>query len=515
MINEKQNGGGRILQILILFCLYGMCFTPLCAKQDTASPQQTGKTYTIKGIVLDFNNEPIIGASVYIPGTNTGVATDLDGNFTLKVPANTKTIEFSYIGYEKKIIEFNPKNLNVFRVVTMKEDSGIALEDVTVVAFAKQKKESVLGSVSTIKPAELKTTSSNLTTGFAGKLAGVVAYQRSGEPGEDNAEFFIRGVTTFGTGKADPLILIDNVELTSSDLSRLNPDDIASFSVLKDATATALYGARGANGVILVTTKEGTEGKMKLSFRAESSFSAPSKEVELADPLTFMKLHNEAARTRNPGNALPYLESAIAAREKGLNPYVYPMVDWKDMLFKDYTVNYRGNMSISGGGRVARYYVALSYSRDNGILKQVPNNIFDNNIKLNKYTVRSNVNINLTKTTELAVRISGTFDSYQGPLSGGSAIYSQAIKASPVEFPAMYAPDETNINTKHVLFGNSGSSANYLNPYAEMARGYKEYEKTVVLAQLELKQDFGFITDGLNGRLLANVTRNSYYDLTR
>lgn len=343
----------------------------------------------------------------------------------------------------------------------------------------------------------------------------MVAYQRSGEPGEDNAEFFIRGVTTFGTGKADPLILIDNVELTSSDLSRLNPDDIASFSVLKDATATALYGARGANGVILVTTKEGTEGKMKLSFRAESSFSSPSKEVELADPLTFMKLHNEAARTRNPGNALPYLESAIAAREKGLNPYVYPMVDWKDMLFKDYTVNYRGNMSISGGGRVARYYVALSYSRDNGILKQVPNNIFDNNIKLNKYTVRSNVNINLTKTTELAVRISGTFDSYQGPLSGGSAIYSQAIKASPVEFPAMYAPDETNINTKHVLFGNSGSSANYLNPYAEMARGYKEYEKTVVLAQLELKQDFGFITDGLNGRLLANVTRNSYYDLTR
>lgn len=515
MINEKQNGGGRILQLLILFCLYGMCSTPLYAKQDIASPQQTGKTYTIKGIVLDFNNEPIIGASVYIPGTNTGVATDLDGNFTLKVPANTKTVEFSYIGFEKKIIEFNPKNLNAFRVVTMKEDSGIALEDVTVVAFAKQKKESVLGSVSTIKPAELKTTSSNLTTGFAGKLAGVVAYQRSGEPGEDNAEFFIRGVTTFGTGKADPLILIDNVELTSSDLSRLNPDDIASFSVLKDATATALYGARGANGVILVTTKEGTEGKMKLSFRAESSFSSPSKEVELADPLTFMKLHNEAARTRNPGNALPYLESAIAAREKGLNPYVYPMVDWKDMLFKDYTVNYRGNMSISGGGRVARYYVALSYSRDNGILKQVPNNIFDNNIKLNKYTVRSNVNINLTKTTELAVRISGTFDSYQGPLSGGSAIYSQAIKASPVEFPAMYAPDETNINTKHVLFGNSGSSANYLNPYAEMARGYKEYEKTVVLAQLELKQDFGFITDGLNGRLLANVTRNSYYDLTR
>lgn len=514
MMNEKQNCG-RILRLLILFCLYGICLPPLHAKQDIASPQQTGKTYTIKGVVLDFNNEPIIGASVFIPGTSIGVATDLDGNYVLKVPANTKNIEFSYIGYEKKVVPFNPKDLNVFRVVTMKEDSGIALEDVTIVAFAKQKKESVLGSVSTIKPAELKTTSSNLTTGFAGKLAGVVAYQRSGEPGEDNAEFFIRGVTTFGTGKADPLILIDNIELTSSDLARLNTDDIASFSILKDATATALYGARGANGVILVTTKEGTEGKMKLSFRVESSFSAPSKEVEIADPLTFMKLHNEAVRTRNPDSALPYLESAIAAREKGLNPMAYPKVDWKDMLFKDFTTNYRGNMSLSGGGRVARYYVALSYSRDNGILKQVPSNLFDNNIKLDKYTVRSNVNINLTKTTELGVRVSGTFDSYQGPIQGGSQVYSQAIKASPVLFPAMYAPDAANQYTNHPMFGNYGTSANYLNPYAEMARGYKEYENTVILAQLELKQDFSFITEGLKGRLLGNVTRTSYYDLQR
>ena len=514
MMNEKQNCG-RILRLLILFCLYGICLPPLHATQDIASPQQTGKTYTIKGVVLDFNNEPIIGASVFIPGTSIGVATDLDGNYVLKVPANTKNIEFSYIGYEKKVVPFNPKDLNVFRVVTMKEDSGIALEDVTIVAFAKQKKESVLGSVSTIKPAELKTTSSNLTTGFAGKLAGVVAYQRSGEPGEDNAEFFIRGVTTFGTGKADPLILIDNIELTSSDLARLNTDDIASFSILKDATATALYGARGANGVILVTTKEGTEGKMKLSFRVESSFSAPSKEVEIADPLTFMKLHNEAVRTRNPDGALPYLESAIAAREKGLNPMAYPTVDWKDMLFKDFTTNYRGNMSLSGGGRVARYYVALSYSRDNGILKQVPSNLFDNNIKLDKYTVRSNVNINLTKTTELGVRVSGTFDSYQGPIQGGSQVYSQAIKASPVLFPAMYAPDAANQYTNHPMFGNYGTSANYLNPYAEMARGYKEYENTVILAQLELKQDFSFITEGLKGRLLGNVTRTSYYDLQR
>lgn len=514
MTNKKRNSR-RVLQLLVLFCIGSLLFaSPISATNSVEMQQQAGKTYTVKGVVLDNNNEPIIGASVLVTGTSTGVATDLDGNFTLKVPAGAKSVEISYIGFEKKVIPFNPKNLNVFRVINLKED-GVALEDVTVVAFAKQKKESVLGSVSTIKPAELKTTSSNLTTGFAGKLAGVIAYQRSGEPGQDNAEFFIRGVTTFGTGKANPLILIDNIELTSSDLSRLNPDDIASFSILKDATATALYGARGANGVILVTTKEGEEGKMKLSFRIENSFSAPVKDIDVADPLTFMKLHNEAVRTRDPLAQLPYLESQIAAREQGLNPYVYPMVDWKDMLFKDYTTNQRGNVNISGGGRVARYYIALSYSRDNGILKTDPDNSFNNNIQLNKYTVRSNVNMNLTKTTELAVRVSGTFDSYQGPLAGGASMYTKAIKANPVLFPATFAPDEARKYSNNVLFGNYGTGGEYMNPYAEMCRGYKESETTVMLAQLELKQNFDFITEGLKGRLLGNATRNSSYDLQR
>ncbi|GHV38197.1 SusC/RagA family TonB-linked outer membrane protein [Bacteroidia bacterium] len=503
----------RILGICLFLCFLSV--SHLSAQENTSQQKQTSKqTYTIKGTVLDDNNEPIIGASVSIPGTTIGTSTDIEGNFSLSVPANTQNIEVSFIGYEKKTIPFNPSNLNVFRVINLKE-SSISLDDVTVVAFAKQKKESVLGSVTTIKPSELKTTSSNLTTGFAGKLAGVIAYQRSGEPGQDNAEFFIRGVTTFGTGKADPLILIDNVELTSTDLSRLNVDDIASFSVLKDATATALYGARGANGVILVTTKEGKEGAMKLSFRLENSFSSPTKNVDIADPITFMKLHNEAVRTRNPLAQLPYLDSQIAAREQGLNPYVYPTVDWKSMLFKDYTTNQRGNMNISGGGRIARYYIALSYAKDNGILKVDPVNNFNNNIQLNKYTVRSNVNIDLTKTTELAVRVNGTFDSYQGPLSGGADMYTKAIKANPVLFPAFFSPDEGHKYANHVLFGNYGIGGEYMNPYAEMLRGYKESEETVIISQLELKQNLNFITKGLKARLLANTTRNSYYDLTR
>jgi TonB-linked SusC/RagA family outer membrane protein len=470
---------------------------------------QTG--VTLKGRIIDTFGEPLPGAVISIIGSTRGSAADEDGKFELNNVITGTRLKVTFLGMQDKEITFDGKN----DLIVVLEDKTSELDEVTVVAFAKQKNESVLGSVTTIKPSELKTPSSNLTAGFAGKLAGVIAYQRSGEPGQDNAEFFIRGVTTFGTGKSNPLILIDNTELTSSDLSRLNPDDIASFSILKDATATALYGARGANGVILVTTKEGKQGKMKLTFRVENSFSAPTKDIDVADPITFMKLHNEAVRTRNPLAQLPYLESHIAAREQGMNPFVYPAVDWKSMMFKDFTANQRGNMNISGGGNISRYYVALTYARDNGILQVDPVNSFNNNIRLNKYGVRSNVNINLTETTELAVRVNGTFDSYQGPISGGTSLYNAAIKANPVMFPASYAPDQSHSHTNHVLFGNYGNGGEYMNPYAEMLRGYKESEETVVIAQLELKQNLDFLTKGLKVRVLGSSTRNSYYDIPR
>ncbi|GHU88754.1 SusC/RagA family TonB-linked outer membrane protein [Bacteroidia bacterium] len=477
-------------------------------KEVKAKPPQ--QSSMVSGSIFDENGEPFPGVMVVVKGTPRGVTTDLDGTFSIQTQS-TDQLEISYLGYETQTLKIGKQDKLSIRMVPKDNELG----EVTVVAFSKQKKSSVLGSVTSIKPSELKAPTSNLTTSFAGKLAGVIAYQRSGEPGQDNAEFFIRGVTTFGTGKANPLILIDNIELTSTDLSRLNPDDIASFSILKDATATALYGARGANGVILVTTKEGSEGKLKVSFRAENSFSAPTSDVKVADPITFMKLHNEAVRTRDPLATLPYLDSHIAAREQGLNPYVYPTVDWKSMLFKDYTSNQRGNLNLSGGGSIAKYYVALSYSRDNGILNVDPVNNFNNNIQLDKYTVRSNTNINLTKTTELAVRVSGTFDTYQGPIDGGTAMYTKAIKANPVLFPATYRPDKAHEYAHWVLFGNSGTGGEYMNPYAEMLRGYKESEETAVVAQLELKQNFDFITQGLKGRILGSTTRNSYYDLTR
>lgn len=473
---------------------------------EIPAPMQQKK---VTGKVLDEFGDPLPGVAIQVKGSPRGVSTDIDGTYTIDVKSSDQLI-FSFIGLDPQTIPVaNKTEINV--TLKLKADE---LDEVTVVAFAKQKKESVLASITTVKPSELKVPSSNLTTALAGRMSGIISYQRSGEPGQDNADFFVRGVTTFGTGKADPLILIDGVELSSDDLSRLNTDDIASFSIMKDANATALYGARGANGVILVTTKEGAEGKAKFSVRFENSFSAPASEVELADPITYMKLHNEAVRTRNPLGVLPYSNEKIANTGKGLNPYVYPATDWKKTMFKDFTTNQRLNLNISGGGKAARYYVAAAYNQDNGILNVDKRNNFNSNIDLKKYLLRSNVNINVTPTTELVVRLHGTFDDYTGPIDGGTGLYNKVMRTNPVLYPAYYAPDKNNQHTQHILFGNY-DGGNYINPYADMVKGYKDYSKTLILAQVELKQDLSFITEGLSVRGLFNTTRYSYFDVSR
>ena len=343
--------------------IVGVCLTTFSflsvsvayAVSDNQTVQQQKKGMVIKGKVLGTDGEPIIGASVLVKGSTTGVVTDLDGNYTLSNVSKGAILEFSYVGYVKltKTVG-NETTINAI----LYEDSQM-LEGVEVVAFGTQKKESVIGAISTVKVAELKTPSSNLTNALAGRIAGVISYQRTGEPGVDDASFFVRGVTTFGY-KKDPLILIDGIELTSTDLARLQPDDIASFSIMKDATATALYGARGANGVILVKTKEGQKGKARLSLRVENSISTPTQEIELADPVTYMRLHNEAYLTRNPLAPLMYSEEKIDNTVPGAGSVIYPATDWRKELLKDFTMNQRVNLNITGGGDVARYYVAAS-----------------------------------------------------------------------------------------------------------------------------------------------------------
>jgi TonB-linked SusC/RagA family outer membrane protein len=456
-----------------------------------------------------MNGEALPGVTIFIKGSQRGEISDGDGRFEMDGVAIGARLTANLLGMKEKEFQFNGE---VNLLIEMEEKTN-ELEEVTVVAFAKQRKESVVGSISTVRPAELKVPSSNLTTALGGRIAGIISYQRSGEPGRDDAEFFIRGVTTFGY-KKDPLILIDNVELSSSDLARLQPDDIASFSIMKDATATALYGARGANGVILVTTKEGHEGKAVLNVRVENSFSAPVSKVDIVDPVTYMRLHNEAILTRNPLAPRQYSMTKINATARGENPLMYPAINWYDELFKDYTSNQRINANLSGGGSVARYYIAATVNQDNGVIKVDPKNNFNNNISLRRIQLRSNTNINVTKTTKVDIRVSTTFEDYSGPLVNGDKLYAAAMSANPVLFPKYYEPNEEFKNTNHILFGNSGAG-NYLNPYAETVKGYKEYSQSNVIAQIELKQDLDFFTEGLGFRMMGNTTRYSYFDINR
>ncbi|KAA6300432.1 MAG: TonB-dependent receptor SusC [Candidatus Ordinivivax streblomastigis] len=468
------------------------------------------QTRTAKGVVVDDTGDPLPGATVQVAGSTRGVITDGNGNFEMSNVATGTKLQASFIGMENTIVEFQGKEL----IIVLKPKAN-ELDEVTVVAFGTQKKESVISSITTVKPSELKIPSSNLTTAFAGRVAGLISYQQSGEPGLDNASFFIRGITTFGAdAKKDPLILIDGVELTTDDLARLNTDDIASFSIMKDATATALYGARGANGVILITTKEGREGKVSINVRMENSFSSPTKRIDIADPVTYMRMHNEAVLTRDPFGAPIYSSEKIRMTELGLHPVIYPATDWYTTMFDDVISNQRANLSISGGGAIARYYVAVNVSQDNGNLKVDKRNNFNTNIDLTKYAVRSNVNINVTKTTELILRLSASFDEYTGPINGGTEMYNKVMQSNPVYFRPYYEADEEYSYVKHVLFGNY-ANGNYLNPYAEALKGYKDYSKNLMLSQFELKQKLDMLTDGLSLRVMVNMNRFSEFTVTR
>ena len=469
------------------------------------------QTKTVKGVIYEEETgEPMPGATVSVEGSTRGVMTDLDGSFELTGVKPTDKLKFECLGKETQVLQVGTMTNFVVKL----KNAANELDEVTVVAFGKQRKESVIGSISTVDVKTLKVPSSNLTTALAGNVAGVIAYQRTGEPGQDNADFFVRGITTFGANTS-PLILIDNIELTSTDLARLQPDDIESFSIMKDATATALYGARGANGVIFVTTKRGQEGPAKIFARVETSISAPTDVVELADPVTYMKSYNEAISTRDPLGELMYTYDKIEQTGKpGANRLIYPANDWYDMLFKDFATSYRANVSARGGGKVATYYVSGAYTEDTGVLKVDKRNSFNNNIDDKNYTLRSNVDINVTPTTKLAVRLTGNFRDYQGPLNGGSDVYRQVMHSDPVLFPAYYPVDDEHVGIQHIMFGNY-EDGSYINPYANLVKGYKNYQRSQMIAAVQLEQDLKFITKGLSFMTLFNLTRLSEFTVNR
>ena len=482
-----------------------------------------GQKKTITGKVTDTLGMSMPGVIVAdVNRSNVGTQTDNNGKFVLDVEPGT-ILRFSYVGYVEKRLTITQSTTVVNIVLS---ESNIQAEEVVITAYGRREaREALVGAVTTVKPGNLKIPASNLTNALAGQVAGVIAYQPSGQPGQDNASFFIRGVTTFGY-KQDPLILIDNVELTASDLARLQVDDIESFSILKDASATALYGARGGNGVILVKTKEGKAGKAQINVRVENSISQSTKSLEFADPITYMNLFNEATVTRDPLADRPFTANKILNTQAtidgapGSNPYVYPAVDWMDMLFKNRTSTQRANLSVQGGGGVARYYIGGSYTNDNGILKTDIRNNNNNNVKFQNYQLRSNVNIDLTKSTELILRLSGTFNEYNGPLTSDGSfstdIYNLATHSSPVLFPAFYEPDAANVHANHILFGNTPGngvgSFTDINPYAYLLRGHRTFSESRMLAQLELNQKLDFVTEGLGFHGIFSTNRYGSFD---
>ena len=455
------------------------------------------KDRTVKGIVKDDTGEPVIGATVRLKGAAVGTTTDIDGKWSLDGLSENSILEISFIGYATQEIKVGKQR----EIIVMLKEDAQALEEVVVVGYGSQKKASVVGSVQTVKPQELKVPSSNLSSGFAGRLAGVVAVQRSGEPGADGADFWIRGVSTF-SGMTSPLIVIDGVEASSGDLNALDPEVIEGFSILKDATATALYGSRGANGVMIVTTKSGRNlEKAAIYIRLENTYNTPTQVPEFMDGVRYMEMFNEAVTTRGTGEVL-YPQNKIDGTRMGLNPYAFPNVDWYDEMFKSGAMSQNLNVNVRGGGKKMDYFSSVSVNHDNGVLKNNKDFSYDNNINIMRYVFQNNINAYLTKTSTLSLRLNVQLRDYSGPYSSASDLYGMVMEANPVDFPVRWPSDPT---MDYILWGGkSGGAYNngYRNPYAEMARGYNSQFESTVAANVKFDQKLDFITKGLSANVL-------------
>lgn len=458
---------------------------------------------TISGVVKSADDGSLLnGATVMSMQTSIQTTTNTLGEFTIEAATGDSLI-FSFVGRLNQTIAVGEKTI----LEVMMYSATDPMDEVTVVAFGKQKKASVVGAVTTVNAKDLRIPASNLTSAFAGRIPGVISYQLSGEPGADNAQFFVRGVTTFGY-QSSPLILIDGFESTVDNLARIQTDDIESFSIMKDALATVLYGARGANGIIIVNTKSGKEGPAQLSTRIDVNVSTPTKTVDMLDGVDYMRLYNEARISRTPQLGPYYSEQKIQSTASGENPMIYPNINWYETLFKTQTTNMKANANVQGGGQVGTYYVSVAGEQESGLLKVDQRNNFNNNIKIGRYSIRSNVTFKLTPTTKLDTRITGRFEGYNGPFVSATDIFRMVMNSNPVDFPPFYEPDSANLYTQHTLFGNSFVTGSLKqNPYAQMVRGYEDRNESTIIAQATLMQDLDFLTKGLKfqGRVSANT----------
>ena len=463
----------------------------------------------ITGKVVDDGGVPMPGVSVVVQGTTNGTSTNMNGEYSIKAK-QTDVLRFTFIGF-KEVIKMVKKNIKIDVQMLV---SNQQLEETVVTAFGRQKKESVVSGITTVSLDQLENTNGDLTSSLAGNVSGVVGWQSGGLPAaltedEMNTKFYIRGITSYQTNaNIDPLILMDGIEISKLDLSRLDPDDLASFSVLKDASATAMYGARGANGVIKVTTKKGKEGNVYTTFRYEKVWNKPTNTIDVVDPITYMKMYNEALTGRNPSVLPKYSSELISRTASGKYPnHVYPQNDWYNMLFKDVVSNDHYSLNVRGGSEKIQYYTSINYNVDNGMIKADKLNQFDPNIKNKRTTILTNMNIKLNKTSRLTLNSYSSFDDYRGPLQSVREAYGLAFNANPVGFAAVY-PEDKNYNWPHVRFGMDEQK---VNPYAEIQKGYMDRRRFSTVNKLEYIQKLDKFVKGLEFRASASMSLMGYF----
>ncbi|MDR1122304.1 MAG: TonB-dependent receptor [Dysgonamonadaceae bacterium] len=483
------------IQILISALLF-----LLGAALNTYAQQESVQ---VSGTVTDENDETMVGVSVYVknePGF--GVVTDIDGNFTIKVKKNA-TLIFSFIGYDKQEIDVDGRT--VINVKLAPSASSV-LDEVVITGTGQQKKVSVSGAITTVDVKTLRTPTANITNALAGNVAGVIAMQVSGEPGANQSEFWIRGISTFGAGSS-ALVLVDGFERP---FNEINIEDIASFSVLKDASATAIYGSRGANGVIIITTKRGESGKIAVNGKLEYGYNTRTRTPEFVDGLTYANLLNEAMRTRNIEPLYTDIEMRIL--ENNLDSDIYPNVDWKDVLLKDGASTYRASINLNGGGTTTRYFISGSYVNEEGMYKtDAALKDYNTNSNMERYTYRMNADIDITSTTLLRTGISG-FHEKQNRAGLVQTFYYDDEEERTYRFVSMnaindgidiwkslmgYSPVATPLQYSNGLTPAYGI-AEYTNPWVLATQtGYNEFWRSKMETNISLEQNLDAITKGL------------------